>query len=166
MTLDDATGCLAQANGSAAWLECPSRPDRVLLDIDWSAMDLAFDATGRRLALATYGEPDLPERPLLHVADLDSGEVAAVPLPEALHLGSRSGFADVAFAYDGTLLTGGWGGVWRWNLETGTSAPLQAGEMGRLAVVLYVDAGDAFPALQLPLYHRQASITAVGDAWK
>jgi WD40 repeat protein len=132
--LDPGSGCLGEAEGSTVWLSCPGEPSRVLWKQMWPAMDLAFDPSGRMLAFATYGEPDIPERPLLHVYDVSSEELRAVTLPEELHMEDRSGFTDLEFTFDGDLLTGGWGGVWRWEVETGTAEPFHAVGFARVVV--------------------------------
>jgi WD40 repeat protein len=76
---------------------------------------MALDREGRRLALAT-GTADPPESPLVRILDLRTGTVRDFPVEAA---SGAAPIRSLAFAADGALVSGGEGGVQRWDMETG-----------------------------------------------
>jgi WD40 repeat protein len=87
----------------------------------WSAV---FDPAGRYLATATYSA-DVPDKQLLEIVDLKTGEVRAYPLIDPHHTNSFKGkdwgVVVLRFFPDGSLLSCGNGGIRRWNIYTGVN---------------------------------------------
>jgi WD40 repeat protein len=127
--------CFALADRGRAWLDCPPAAPRTLAEGLWPAMALAFDASGRYLALGTYGEEDLPERPLLRVLDLDTREMRRFPITKtAEELGM--GPIDLHFAAAGRLVAGGLQGVHLWDVVEGSRVVLHEAPFARSVVSL------------------------------
>jgi WD40 repeat protein len=104
---------------------------RVLAEEDGAFfMGCAFDPAGRWLATAQVKTEDLAER-VIRAADLESGEVRTWRYRE--RPGEPITAPPIAFSWDGRLLLGGNGGVFRWSSASSAPAPL-LDTPGRLAV--------------------------------
>jgi WD40 repeat protein len=79
---------------------------------------IAFDQTGRRIAVAARvkGQPN----EVVRVLDLQTGQT------KDLDLGYQSDENTVSFLWDGSILTSNFDGLYRLNLETGSSERLSA----------------------------------------
>ena len=105
---------------------------------------IGFEPTGRRVAWASGYAPDPADR-VLRVWDLQSGKEWVWPLCGDCDKSKPydRGIYFLRFAPDGSLLAGGFGGVRRWNVETGESQPvldapfaaLDASRDGRLLLI-------------------------------
>jgi WD40 repeat protein len=85
----------------------------------WSAR---FDPTGRYLATATWTS-NAPEKQRLEIIDLQTRQIMAYPLTDARDpediWSSEGGVCTLCFDHDGSLLTCGNGGIYRWDIHTG-----------------------------------------------
>ena len=102
-------------------------PVRNLLGSTWGEHTgvtgaLAFDLSGRRVAWASGFAP-APADKVLRVWDLESGKEWVWPYCKGCDKSKPydQGIFTLRFAPDGSLFAGGWGGVRRWNVETGES---------------------------------------------
>jgi WD40 repeat protein len=88
-----------------------------------SILAAALDAEGRWAAVASNYSSDLKDR-LLHLVDLRTGTSRAFPLPGAKADLPFSGLQGLRFAQDGRLYSAGYGGLHRWDPETGENQAL------------------------------------------
>jgi WD40 repeat protein len=73
-----------------------------------------------RLGLAAAGDGWAPEPGGLHVVELASGATRSFPLRDPQSRDSfEGGLTSLGFTADGSLMSGGDGGVYRWDLSTG-----------------------------------------------
>jgi WD40 repeat protein len=100
----------------------PDDGPRVLFGSDErqvAAAALTFDPTGRKVVAGAQWAADTS--PALRITDLDTGEVRSFPLrsPSSQETPHGDWLRDLRFAPDGTLYSGGFGGVRRWDTSTG-----------------------------------------------
>jgi WD40 repeat protein len=86
-------------------------PTRTLSGFHSQCAALAFDRSGRRVAAAGGGK--LADDALIRIWDLESGEV------RILDPGVSGSIWSVEFTSDGDLVSGDYGGLRLWNLDTG-----------------------------------------------
>ncbi len=139
---------------------------RVLEGFDdvW-ATALAYDADRALVAAAPYrGSKD---QKIIRVVNLDGGSLTTLGPAEDAGDGFIGGFSELEFLPDGRLLSGGKGGIRRWNLENGECELLYPGMIfrmdvspdGRFAVAaLFEDMGGFGPALRVDLATGQTRI--------
>ncbi len=121
---------VAGAAGDVNLVPIGGGPVRKLLGNTWGAHvgvtgAVGFDPTGRRVAWASGYAPD-PADKVLRVWDLQSGKEWVWPLCGDCDKSKPydRGVYFLRFAPDGSLFAGGFGGVRRWNVETGESQPV------------------------------------------
>jgi WD40 repeat protein len=105
-------------------------PRQILGKVGGVPSAIAVDGEGRRVAVGTGFAEDAQDL-LLRIVDLETGDVQVIPtVDREAKLGHfTGGIRHPRFAPDGTLFTGGFGGVRQWNLETGTSSVLYEAEL-------------------------------------
>jgi WD40 repeat protein len=129
--------CIARCLGALVELQCSAADtSRTLLDEGVVRDALAFDHSGRRLAMATHSWIDSPAQQQLQVVDVETGEVRSFALIENPEPRSETegGVMGLSFAPDGSLFTAGWGGVRRWDLEDGSSDWVHEVDFARLSL--------------------------------
>jgi len=100
-------------------------PERALARVPSteSILAAALDAEGRWAAVASNYSSDLKDR-LLHLVDLRTATARAFPIPGAEGDLPFSGLQGLRFAQDGRLYSAGYGGLHRWDPETGENQAL------------------------------------------
>jgi WD40 repeat protein len=117
----DATsqGLLVATVGSGAFLVQPDGATaRRLVGVPPRCLQPA--ALDTRLGLAAVADGWAPEPGALHVVELDSGATRSFPLRDPQSRDSFEGsLLSLGFTADGSLMSGGDGGVYKWDLSTG-----------------------------------------------
>ncbi len=94
----------------------------------------ALDTRARLVAVGVNFAPEAKDM-VIHVADLRSGTVRTLATRDPADQNPFGGsVGSLGFAADGSLVSGGEGGVYRWDLSTGTRARLTGGS-GQMSVV-------------------------------
>jgi WD40 repeat protein len=138
--------CVATCNFGVVRLDCGPDERRVLVEDGRSWAAVAFAPDGRSLAIATFEYKLSPDELVIQVIDLESGlvvhDIAISKQPQSTD--QRDGRADqLVFTPDGHLLSAGWNGVRRWDLDAGTdqwlfewkNALMSLSDDGRLLLV-------------------------------
>ena len=117
----DATGSgvLVATMGLGAYLVEPDgAPPRRLEGVPPRCLQPA--ALDTRLGLAAAADGWAPEPGALHIVELESGATRSFPLRDPESRDSfEGGLTSLGFTADGSLMSGGDGGVYRWDLSTG-----------------------------------------------
>jgi len=117
----DATGSgvLVATMGLGAFLVEPDgAPPRSLEGVPPRCLQPA--ALDTRLGLAAAADGWAPEPGALHIVELASGATRSFPLRDPESRDSfEGGLTSLGFGADGSLMSGGDGGVYRWDLSTG-----------------------------------------------
>jgi WD40 repeat protein len=120
---DEGAVSLVPLDGGSPRRICWSAPSRVAVNPD-----------GTLLAAAPYYAPE-PARRRLHLVDLESGAARTLPLDDRPGGGRLTGILNIHFAWDGSLLSGGVGGIRRWDLATGEVSSVLSGGDDTLALI-------------------------------
>ena len=100
-------------------------------------MASAVDPTGRLLAAYVHSWSDATKRSL-RIWDLETGEMREFstasrgPAPTVSDESwGRGSLSSLGMAFDGSLYSAGVGGLWRWDLESGTAETIYGGQLER-----------------------------------